>query len=101
LYNEEINVLYSSPNIVRVTKSRRMRWAGHVTRMGECRGDKENHINRWNTKTAIQLNALYRTAVTQYTSLTHQQPDAHVSKPMKCIVGSIKNVISQKLSTHG
>jgi hypothetical protein len=35
LHNEEINVLYCSPNIVRVIKSRRMRWAGHVARMGE------------------------------------------------------------------
>jgi hypothetical protein len=32
------NLLYSSPNIVRVTKSRIMRWAGHVARMGERRG---------------------------------------------------------------
>ena len=38
LHNEELNNLYSSPNIVRVTKSRRMRWAGHVARMGEERG---------------------------------------------------------------
>ena len=38
LYNEELNDLYSSPNIVRVIKSRRMRWAGHVVRMGEERG---------------------------------------------------------------
>jgi hypothetical protein len=38
LHNEEINDLYSSPNIVRVIKSRRMRWAGHVARMGEERG---------------------------------------------------------------
>jgi hypothetical protein len=38
LHNEEINVLYSSPNVVRVIKSRRMRWAGHVARMGEERG---------------------------------------------------------------
>ena len=38
LYNEEINNLYSSPNIVRVIKSRRMRWAGHVARMDEERG---------------------------------------------------------------
>jgi hypothetical protein len=30
LYNEELNDLYSSPNIIRVIKSRRMRWAGHV-----------------------------------------------------------------------
>jgi hypothetical protein len=37
LHNEEINVLYSSPNIVRVIKSRRMRWARHVARMGEER----------------------------------------------------------------
>jgi len=38
LYNEELNDLYSSPDIVRVIKSRRMRWAGHVARMGEERG---------------------------------------------------------------
>jgi len=38
LHNEELNNLYSSPNIVRVIKSRRMRWAGHVARMGEERG---------------------------------------------------------------
>jgi len=37
LLNEELNDLYSSPNIVRVIKSRRMRWAGHVARMGEER----------------------------------------------------------------
>jgi len=36
--NEELNDLYSSPNIMRVIKSRRMRWAGHVARMGEERG---------------------------------------------------------------
>jgi len=38
LHNEELNDLYSSPNIVRVIKSRRMRWEGHVARMGERRG---------------------------------------------------------------
>ena len=38
LHNEELNNLYSLPNIVRVVKSRRMRWAGHVARMGEDRG---------------------------------------------------------------
>ena len=38
LHNEELNGLHSSPNIVRVIKSRRMRWAGHVARMGEERG---------------------------------------------------------------
>ena len=37
LHNEELNYLHS-PNIVRVIQSRRMRWAGHVTRMGEERG---------------------------------------------------------------
>ena len=34
LHNEELNDLYSSPNIIRVIKSRRMRWEGHVARMG-------------------------------------------------------------------
>jgi hypothetical protein len=38
LHNEELNVLYSSPNIVRVIKWRRMRWARHVARMVEERG---------------------------------------------------------------
>ena len=37
LHNEELNDLYSSPNIVRVIKSRIMRWAWHVARMGEGR----------------------------------------------------------------
>ena len=35
LHNEELNDLYCSPNIVRVIKSRRMRWADHVAHMGE------------------------------------------------------------------
>jgi hypothetical protein len=38
LHNEELNCLYSVPNIVRVIKSSRMRWAGHVARMGEGSG---------------------------------------------------------------
>jgi len=37
LHNKELNDLCSSANIVRVMKSRRMRWAGHVARIGECR----------------------------------------------------------------
>jgi len=38
LHNEDLNDMYRSPNIVQVIKSRRMRWAGHVARMGERRG---------------------------------------------------------------
>jgi len=38
LHNEELRDLYSLPNIVRVVKSRRVRWAGHVARMGQGRG---------------------------------------------------------------
>ena len=38
LHNEELNDLYNSPNFVMVIKSRRMRWAGHVARMGEKKG---------------------------------------------------------------
>jgi hypothetical protein len=41
LHNEELNDLYPLPNIVRVVKSRRMRWAVHVVRMGE-----ERDVNR-------------------------------------------------------
>jgi hypothetical protein len=37
LHNEELHNLYSSPDIIRMIKSRRTRWAGHVTRMGQKR----------------------------------------------------------------
>jgi hypothetical protein len=37
LHNEELRDLYPSPSIIRIIKSRRMRWAGHVARMGEKR----------------------------------------------------------------
>jgi hypothetical protein len=39
LHNEELNDLYSSPNIIRVIKSRRMMWTGHGVRMGKGRGE--------------------------------------------------------------
>jgi len=35
LHNEELNELYSSPNIIQVIKTRRIRWAGHVARLGK------------------------------------------------------------------
>jgi hypothetical protein len=37
LHNEELHILCSSPGIIRIIKSRRMRWAGHVARMGKKR----------------------------------------------------------------
>jgi hypothetical protein len=37
VHNEELQNLYSSPSVIRIIKSRRMRWAGHVARMGEKR----------------------------------------------------------------
>jgi hypothetical protein len=37
LHKEELHDLYSSPSIIRIIKSRRMRWAGHIARMGEKR----------------------------------------------------------------
>jgi hypothetical protein len=37
LHNEELNDLYSSLNIIRLIKSRKMRWAGHIARMGKSR----------------------------------------------------------------
>jgi hypothetical protein len=38
LHNDELHNLYSSPNVVRMIKATRLRWAGHVARMGEGRG---------------------------------------------------------------
>jgi hypothetical protein len=46
LYNEELPDLYSSPNIIQVIKSRRMRWARHVARMGEKRGAYRIFVGR-------------------------------------------------------
>ena len=46
LHNEEIHSLYRSPNIVRVIKSGRFRWAGHVARMGGGRKEFFQNCNR-------------------------------------------------------
>jgi hypothetical protein len=43
LHNEELRDLYSSPSLIRIIKSRRMRWASHVARMGE----KRNAYRYW------------------------------------------------------
>jgi hypothetical protein len=53
LHNDELHSLYSSPNIVRVIKSRRMRWAGHVARMGEGRGAYRVLVGRPEGKTPL------------------------------------------------
>jgi len=42
LHNEELHNLYTSPNIIRVIKSKRMRWAGHTERMQEMRNALKN-----------------------------------------------------------
>jgi len=68
LHNEELNDLYSSPKIVRVIKSRRMRWEGHVARMEEGRGiyrvlvgkpegkrPLERHRHRWEDNIKMDL----------------------------------------------
>jgi hypothetical protein len=48
--NDELHDLYSSPNIVRVIKSRRMGWDGHVARMGEGRGAYRVLVGRYEGK---------------------------------------------------
>jgi len=47
LPNEEINDLYCSSNIIRVIKSRKIRWAGHVAHMGERRGTYKILVGRY------------------------------------------------------
>jgi hypothetical protein len=51
--NDELHSLYSSLNIVRVIKLRRMRWAGHVARMGEGRGVYRVSVGRSDGKTPL------------------------------------------------
>jgi hypothetical protein len=50
LHNDELHSLYSSPNIIRVIKSRRMKWAGHVARMGEGRSVYRVLVGRFEVK---------------------------------------------------
>jgi hypothetical protein len=71
LHNWELYELYSSPNIFRLIKSRRMRWAGHVARMGDRRGayrvlvgrpegkrTLENPRRRWEDNIKMDLQAV-------------------------------------------
>ena len=70
LHTEELNDLNCSPNIVRVIKSRRMRWAGHVARMGEERGvyrvlvgkpeGRRQDRDRWRTLVSAVMNLRVR-----------------------------------------
>ena len=69
LHNEELNGLYCSTNIFRVIKSRRMKWAGHVARMGERRGvhrdlvgkpEGKNHLGDPGVDGRIILRWLFR-----------------------------------------
>jgi hypothetical protein len=53
LHNEELNDLHSSPNIFRIIKSRRMRWAGHVPSMGEGRGVYRVLVGKTEGKTPL------------------------------------------------
>jgi hypothetical protein len=46
LHNEELHNLYSSLDIIRVIKSRKMRWAGHVARMGEMRNTYKRLVGK-------------------------------------------------------
>jgi hypothetical protein len=46
LHNKELYALCYSPNIIRVMKSRRLRWAGHVTRMGKRRGAYRTSVGK-------------------------------------------------------
>jgi hypothetical protein len=53
LHNGELHNLYSSPNIIRMIKSMRMRWAGHVARMGETRNVRRILVGKARRKETI------------------------------------------------
>jgi hypothetical protein len=56
LHNEEFHNLYSSPSIIRIVKSRRTRWTGHVARMGAKRNayrERQKEGDHWKTKTYV------------------------------------------------
>jgi hypothetical protein len=55
LHNEELHILYSSPNIVRQIKSRRMRWAGHVALMRKKRNVYKVLVGKPEGKRPLQL----------------------------------------------
>ena len=55
IHNEELNDLYCSPNIFRVIKSRRMRWAGHVALMGERRVVYRDLVGRPEGKNSLGI----------------------------------------------
>jgi hypothetical protein len=55
LHNDEIHSLYSSPNVVTVIKSRKMRWAGHVARMGEGKGVYRVLVGRPEGKRPLEI----------------------------------------------
>jgi hypothetical protein len=55
LHNEELHILYSSPNIVRQIKSRRMRWAGHVALMRKKRKVYKVLVGKPEGKRPLQL----------------------------------------------
>jgi hypothetical protein len=57
LHNKELCALYSSPNIIRVIKSRRLRWAGHVARMGEKRCIQGSSGETWGKETTWKTHA--------------------------------------------
>jgi hypothetical protein len=60
LHNEELHIFYSYPNIIRQIKSRRMRWAGHVARMGEERKVYKVLVGKPERKTHLENQGIDR-----------------------------------------
>jgi hypothetical protein len=61
LHSEELHNLYDSPSIIRVIKSRRMRWAGHVLRMGEMRNSYQYWSGNLNGRNHLEDLGEYET----------------------------------------
>jgi hypothetical protein len=54
LHNEELHNLYASPNVIRVIKSRRMRWVGHVAHMGKMRNSHRILVGKHEGKRPVE-----------------------------------------------
>ncbi|KAJ4442305.1 hypothetical protein ANN_12173 [Periplaneta americana] len=91
LHNTELHALYSSPDIIRNINSRRLRWAGHVARMGESRNTYRVLVGRLELKRSLgrpRRRELHRNGLFRVTPLSELNPFPTDSKELKLLLFS-------------